>query len=144
MGSSSIFLSSVCLLKSHARLCTSSDEMQVNKGDHFKSLIYIVKSGEVKLHDIGHGHSKFDDQILKEGECFGIRSYFESDAQGRAANVTAKTKTSLLTLSMVSTIPTLAFVCVTEDCSEDRACSYMSLFGCHRIYLNKTLAQSKN
>ena len=80
-----------------------SDEMQVNKGDCVNSLVYIVKSGEVKLHDIGHGHCKFDDKILKEGEWFGIRSFFESDTQGRAANVTAKTETSLLALSMVST-----------------------------------------
>ena len=33
-----------------------------------------MKSGEIKLHDIGHGLSKFEDQILKEGGYFGAFS----------------------------------------------------------------------
>ena len=79
-----------------------SDDMQVNKGDCVGSLLYIVKSGEVELHDIGHGHSKFNNLILKEGECFGIKSFFESETQGRAANVTSVTKSSLVAISKVS------------------------------------------
>ena len=74
----------------------------MNKGDD-GSILYIVKSGEVKLHDIGHGLSKFEDQILGEGGYFGERALFENETRGRAANVTAVIESSLLAISKVGT-----------------------------------------
>lgn len=73
-------------------------ERIVNKGD-VGNILYIVKSGEVKLHNIGHGLSKFEDQFLKEGGYFGERALFESEHRGRAANVTAVTECSLFAIS---------------------------------------------
>mmetsp|Transcript_6054 Transcript_6054/g.10462 ORF Transcript_6054/g.10462 Transcript_6054/m.10462 type:complete len:630 (+) Transcript_6054:86-1975(+) len=71
-------------------------ERIVNKGDHGE-LLYIVKSGQVKVDDIGHGNSKFQDQILEEGGCFGERALITGET--RAANVTAVTPSSLLAIS---------------------------------------------
>lgn len=69
----------------------------VNKGD-VGNVLYIVKSGSVKLEDIGHGNSKFDDQIFNVGMSFGERALTTGDT--RSANVTALTDdTSLLAIS---------------------------------------------
>ena len=69
----------------------------VNKGD-VGNVLYIVKSGSVKLEDIGHGNSKFDDQIFTVGMSFGERALTTGDT--RSANVTALTDdTSLLAIS---------------------------------------------
>eukprot|EP00581_Thalassiosira_minuscula_P006926 CAMPEP_0183703174 /NCGR_PEP_ID=MMETSP0737-20130205/1013_1 /TAXON_ID=385413 /ORGANISM="Thalassiosira miniscula, Strain CCMP1093" /LENGTH=964 /DNA_ID=CAMNT_0025929889 /DNA_START=494 /DNA_END=3388 /DNA_ORIENTATION=- len=73
-------------------------ERIVNKGDD-GSILYIVKSGEVKLHNIGHGLSKFEDQVLGVGGYFGERALFENETRGRAANVTSVTESSLLAIS---------------------------------------------
>mmetsp|Transcript_14504 Transcript_14504/g.31475 ORF Transcript_14504/g.31475 Transcript_14504/m.31475 type:complete len:966 (+) Transcript_14504:148-3045(+) len=71
-------------------------ERVVNKGDE-GSVFYIVKSGQLKVDDIGHGSSKFQDQILEEGDCFGERALITGDT--RAANVTAIVMSSLLAIS---------------------------------------------
>lgn len=58
----------------------------VNKGDEGR-VFYVVKEGEVRVHDIGHGQSNFEDQILGPGRFFGERSLLTGET--RAANVTA-------------------------------------------------------
>ena len=68
----------------------------VNKGD-VGSVFYIVMSGAVKVDDIGHGSSKFEDQILEAGGSFGERALITGET--RAANVTAMMETSLLAIS---------------------------------------------
>lgn len=73
-------------------------ERIMNKGDH-GNVFYIVKSGRVKVDDIGLGSSKFEDMILEEGECFGERALITGEP--RAANVTAMTQTSLLAITKV-------------------------------------------
>lgn len=70
-------------------------EMIVNKGDE-GNVLYIVKTGQVKLSDIGHGCSKFDDQVLEEGESFGERALIEGETRGRAANVSALTQPTVV------------------------------------------------
>jgi len=75
----------------------ANGERIVNKGD-VGNVLYIVKSGSVKLEDIGHGNSKFDDQIFNVGMSFGERALTTGDT--RSANVTALTDdTSLLAIS---------------------------------------------
>lgn len=71
-------------------------ERIVNKGDH-GDIFYIVKSGTVKIDDIGHGSSKFKDQLLGKGDCFGERALITGET--RAANVTAVEKSSFLVMS---------------------------------------------
>eukprot|EP00585_Thalassiosira_rotula_P009967 CAMPEP_0196159098 /NCGR_PEP_ID=MMETSP0910-20130528/46147_1 /TAXON_ID=49265 /ORGANISM="Thalassiosira rotula, Strain GSO102" /LENGTH=749 /DNA_ID=CAMNT_0041424013 /DNA_START=82 /DNA_END=2328 /DNA_ORIENTATION=- len=71
-------------------------ERIVNKGDH-GDIFYIVKSGTVKIDDIGHGNSKFKDQLLGKGDCFGERALITGET--RAANVTAVEKSSFLVMS---------------------------------------------
>ncbi len=70
-------------------------ERIVNKGDQ-GNVLYIVKSGKVKLSDIGHGNSRFEDQVLGEGESFGERALIEGETRGRAANVDAVSQPSVL------------------------------------------------
>lgn len=74
-------------------------ERIVNKGDQ-GNVFYIVKSGQVKIDDIGHGSSKFQDHILKEGECFGERALITGET--RAANVTASDDVASTTLLAIS------------------------------------------
>lgn len=64
-----------------------------DKGDVF----YIVKEGTVKLTDIGHGASHFDDQDLTVGSAFGERALVTGDA--RAATARATTDCVLMALS---------------------------------------------
>eukprot|EP00584_Thalassiosira_punctigera_P023488 CAMPEP_0172573634 /NCGR_PEP_ID=MMETSP1067-20121228/136289_1 /TAXON_ID=265564 ORGANISM="Thalassiosira punctigera, Strain Tpunct2005C2" /NCGR_SAMPLE_ID=MMETSP1067 /ASSEMBLY_ACC=CAM_ASM_000444 /LENGTH=710 /DNA_ID=CAMNT_0013366241 /DNA_START=120 /DNA_END=2253 /DNA_ORIENTATION=- len=71
-------------------------ERVLNKGDH-GDICYIVKSGMVKIDSIGHGSSKFKDQIFGEGECFGERALITGET--RAANVTAMAKSTFLAIS---------------------------------------------
>ena len=68
-------------------------ERIVNKGDE-GNLMYIVKSGQVKIDDIGHGRSAFKDQLLGVGDSFGERALITGET--RAANVTAVTQPSVL------------------------------------------------
>jgi len=56
------------------------------KGDVF----YIVKSGQVRVHDIGLGDASYDDQIHKAGYWFGERALMTG--KPRAATVTAMTE----------------------------------------------------
>ena len=75
----------------------TAGERIMNKGD-VGNVLYIVKSGSVKLEDIGHGNSKFEDQIFNVGMSFGERALTTGDT--RSANVTALTDdTSLLAIS---------------------------------------------
>ena len=53
------------------------------------NVFYVIEEGQVKIHDIGLGDSKFDDQILGAGESFGERALLTGEP--RAANVTALT-----------------------------------------------------
>lgn len=71
-------------------------ERIVNKGDH-GNVLYVVKSGKVKVEDIGHGSSVYQDLILEEGDCFGERALITGET--RAANVSAATASSLLAIS---------------------------------------------
>jgi cAMP-dependent protein kinase regulator len=66
----------------------SEGELIVKKGD-VGEVFYIVNEGQVKVHDIGMGDSKFVDQILKGGDWFGERALMTGEP--RAANVTAMT-----------------------------------------------------
>jgi cAMP-dependent protein kinase regulator len=63
-------------------------ERIVNKGD-VGDIFYIVNEGQVKVHDIGMGDSKFVDQIYKQGDWFGERALITGEP--RAANCTAVT-----------------------------------------------------
>jgi CRP-like cAMP-binding protein/tRNA A-37 threonylcarbamoyl transferase component Bud32 len=63
------------------------------KGDVF----YIVKEGTVKLTDIGHGESKFDDQQLSAGKAFGERALVTGEP--RAATAKALTDCVLMALA---------------------------------------------
>jgi len=56
------------------------------RGDVF----YIVKSGQVRVHDIGLGDASFDDEIHKAGYWFGERALMTGNP--RAATVTAMTE----------------------------------------------------
>ncbi|KAL7538841.1 hypothetical protein ACHAWF_006228 [Thalassiosira exigua] len=76
---------------------SSPGDRIVNKGDK-GTIFYIVKSGKVKIDNIGHGISKFDDQILCEGDCFGEWALI-TKAGIRAANVTAVEQSTLLAIS---------------------------------------------
>ena len=70
----------------------------VNKGDS-GSIMYIVKSGEVMLTDVGHGNARFEDHSLGAGRIFGERALSEEESRGRAANVDALTDCTLIALS---------------------------------------------
>mmetsp|Transcript_13386 Transcript_13386/g.30473 ORF Transcript_13386/g.30473 Transcript_13386/m.30473 type:complete len:895 (-) Transcript_13386:41-2725(-) len=70
----------------------------VNKGDS-GSVMYIVKSGEVMLTDVGHGNARFEDHTLGAGRIFGERALSEEESRGRAANVDALTNCTLIALS---------------------------------------------
>ena len=63
-------------------------ELIVQKGD-VGDIFYIINEGQVKVHDIGMGDSRFADQILKAGDWFGERALITGEP--RAANVTAMT-----------------------------------------------------
>jgi len=56
------------------------------KGDVF----YIVKSGQVRVHDIGLGDASFDDEVHQPGYWFGERALMTGNP--RAATVTAMTE----------------------------------------------------
>lgn len=56
------------------------------KGDVF----YIVKSGQVRVHDIGLGDASFDDEVHNAGYWFGERALMTGNP--RAATVTAMTE----------------------------------------------------
>jgi protein kinase A len=66
----------------------SEGELIVMKGS-VGEVFYILNEGQVKVHDIGMGDSKFVDQILKAGDWFGERALMTGEP--RAANVTAMT-----------------------------------------------------
>jgi cAMP-dependent protein kinase regulator len=66
----------------------SEGELIVKKGG-VGEVFYIVNEGQVKVHDIGMGASKFVDQTLKHGDWFGERALMTGEP--RAANVTAMT-----------------------------------------------------
>lgn len=68
----------------------------INKGD-VGEVFYIIKEGQVKVHDIGFGDSKYVDQILGPGDFFGERALLTGDP--RAANITAQMATVTLCLS---------------------------------------------
>lgn len=68
----------------------------MNKGDEGK-LFYIVKSGEVRVHDIGHGQSTFEDQLLSSGDYLGERALLTGEP--RAANATAASDCTMLAIS---------------------------------------------
>lgn len=63
-------------------------ELIVKKGD-VGEVFYILDQGEVEVHDIGMGSSRFIDQVLKPGDWFGERALMTGEP--RAANVTALT-----------------------------------------------------
>lgn len=58
---------------------------------------YVVKSGEVSIHDIEVGGREFEDRILKAGDYFGERAIVT--AEPRVANITAMSDVTTLTLS---------------------------------------------
>jgi len=67
-----------------------------SKGDEGK-VLYIVKDGSIRLHDIGHGQSTFEDQILKSSDFFGERALLTKEP--RAATATAASSCTLLAIS---------------------------------------------
>ena len=71
-------------------------ETIIKKGD-VGDTFYVIKSGTVKVTDIGLDSSaKFDDHELHEGGCFGERALLTGDV--RAANITAVSPCTLLCL----------------------------------------------
>lgn len=61
----------------------------VEKGQQ-GDVFYIVKSGQVRVHDIGLGDASFDDEVHKAGYWFGERALMTGNP--RAATVTAMTE----------------------------------------------------
>lgn len=68
----------------------------INKGD-VGEVFYILRDGEVKVHDIGFGESQHVDQVLGPGDYFGERALLTGEP--RAANITASSNCSTLCLS---------------------------------------------
>ncbi|KAL7547018.1 hypothetical protein ACHAWF_010336 [Thalassiosira exigua] len=60
-------------------------------------MLYIVKEGTVKVHDIGFGDSQYVDQIMGAGDFFGERVLLTGEP--RPANITATTDSVMLCLS---------------------------------------------
>jgi CRP-like cAMP-binding protein/tRNA A-37 threonylcarbamoyl transferase component Bud32 len=71
-------------------------ERIINKGD-VGEVFYIVREGQVKVHDIGFGDSSYVDQPLGPGDFFGERALITGDP--RVANVTSTTSCTCLCLS---------------------------------------------
>lgn len=71
-------------------------ERIINKGD-VGEVFYILREGNVKVHDIGFGDSQYVDQVLSPGDWFGERALLTGEP--RVANVTAETNCSTLCLS---------------------------------------------
>eukprot|EP00978_Attheya_sp_CCMP212_P020976 scaffold60724_cov56-Attheya_sp.AAC.1 len=71
-------------------------ERIINKGD-VGEVFYILREGDVRVHDIGYGESQYVDQILGPGDWFGERALLTGEP--RAANVTAVTNCATLCLS---------------------------------------------
>jgi CRP-like cAMP-binding protein len=67
----------------------------VQKGEE-GNVFYIIQKGQVKIHDIGLGGSKFEDQLLGPGGWFGERALLTGEP--RAANVTALTEVTTLAM----------------------------------------------
>jgi CRP-like cAMP-binding protein len=67
----------------------------VQKGERGE-VFYLIRSGEVKVHDIGLGDSTFEDQVLRAGQSFGERALLTGEV--RAANVTALTDVTTLAM----------------------------------------------
>lgn len=72
------------------------NERIINKGD-VGEVFYILRDGQVKVHDIGFGDSQYVDQILGPGDWFGERALLTGEP--RVANVTAVSNCSTLCLS---------------------------------------------
>jgi CRP-like cAMP-binding protein len=68
----------------------------INKGD-VGEVFYILKEGNVKVHDIGFGESTFVDQVLGPGDFFGERALLTGEP--RVANITSETASVTLCLS---------------------------------------------
>lgn len=77
------------------RVHWKAGEQIVQKGQEGK-VFYIITQGKVKVHDIGLGDSKTDDQYLEAGQCFGEESLLTGEV--RIANVTAVT--DVITMAM--------------------------------------------
>jgi cAMP-dependent protein kinase regulator len=71
------------------------DDQIVQKGQ-VGTVFYIIQEGKVKIHDIGLGDSRYEDQILGPGDWFGERALLTGEP--RAANVTALTNVSTLAM----------------------------------------------
>jgi len=71
----------------------SKGEQVIKKGDKGNTF-YLIKSGEVKVSDIGTGESQFSDHLLKEKDFFGERSLLTGEA--RAATVTVSSHSATL------------------------------------------------
>jgi CRP-like cAMP-binding protein len=71
-------------------------ERIINKGD-VGEVFYILREGNVKVHDIGFGDSRYVDQVLGPGDWFGERALLTGEP--RAANCSAMTYCSTLCLS---------------------------------------------
>eukprot|EP00586_Coscinodiscus_wailesii_P003296 CAMPEP_0172480324 /NCGR_PEP_ID=MMETSP1066-20121228/5414_1 /TAXON_ID=671091 /ORGANISM="Coscinodiscus wailesii, Strain CCMP2513" /LENGTH=798 /DNA_ID=CAMNT_0013241529 /DNA_START=68 /DNA_END=2464 /DNA_ORIENTATION=+ len=68
----------------------------VQKGDEGR-VFYIVQKGRLRVHDIGHGDSEYQDKTISAGDFFGEISLLTGEV--RTANVTAVTDCSVLCLS---------------------------------------------
>jgi len=71
-------------------------ERIINKGD-VGEVFYILREGNVKVHDIGFGDSRYVDQVLGPGDWFGERALLTGEP--RAANCSAMTYCATLCLS---------------------------------------------
>lgn len=71
-------------------------ERIINKGDAGE-VFYILREGNVKVHDIGFGDSRYVDQVLGPGDWFGERALLTGEP--RAANCSAMTYCVTLCLS---------------------------------------------
>lgn len=71
-------------------------ERIINKGDAGE-VFYIIREGNVRVHDIGFGDSQYVDQILGVGDWFGERALLTGEP--RAAHVTTTSVCTTLCLS---------------------------------------------
>jgi cAMP-dependent protein kinase regulator len=73
----------------------NADDRIVQKGS-IGNVFYIIQEGQVRVHDIGLGDSKFEEQTLGNGSWFGERALVTGEK--RAANVTALTEVKTLAM----------------------------------------------
>mmetsp|Transcript_16430 Transcript_16430/g.20519 ORF Transcript_16430/g.20519 Transcript_16430/m.20519 type:complete len:739 (+) Transcript_16430:257-2473(+) len=103
-----------------------ANERIINKGDRGE-VFYILREGNVKVHDIGFTGAKYQDQIIGPGDWFGERALLTGEP--RSANVTSVTYCMTLCLSRDMFEKTLGpLQDLIEHCQRKRVLQAVPLF----------------